>query len=194
MTTHTPALTLFETDRLRVRRLSAQDTPAYFAIFSHPEVMRYWSTPPWTSFAQAEESIAAVQEGYRSGEWFRYGVERKEDRALIGVCALFNFHKPSRRAEIGYALGRPYWGQGYMREALNGLIAYAFTTLDLNRLEADIDPRNAASARTLERLGFAKEGEMRERWIVGEDVTDTWWYGLLWQEWQKAKETNADAC
>ena len=66
---------------------------------------------------------------------------------------------------------------------------YAFQTLDLNRLEADIDPRNKASARTLERLGFQKEGHLRERWIVNDEISDTDLYGLLRREWQELPNT-----
>jgi RimJ/RimL family protein N-acetyltransferase len=76
-----------------------------------------------------------------------------------------------------------------MHEALQEVLRYAFETLDLNRLEADIDPRNLASARTLERLGFQKEGHLRERWIVSGEVSDTWLYGLLRREWQERAGT-----
>jgi len=180
-----PALDeIFSTARLTIRQLTDADTPALFAIFSHPEVMRYWSSPPWTSLSQAEERLTRVQEGYRSRSGYQWGIERKEDRALLGTCSIFDIHEASRRAEIGYALGRPHWGQGYMQEALTGLVDYAFTTLNLNRLEADIDPRNAASAKTLERLGFQKEGFLPERWIVGDEVSDTWLYGLLRRNWR----------
>ena len=72
-----------------------------------------------------------------------------------------------------------------MNEALHALVQYAFQTLDLNRLEADIDPRNKASARTLERLGFQKEGHLRERWIVNDEISDTDLYGLLRRDWQE---------
>ena len=71
-----------------------------------------------------------------------------------------------------------------MHQALQALLQYAFETLNLNRLEADIDPRNQASARTLERLGFQKEGHLRERWIVNDEISDTDLYGLLRREWQ----------
>jgi len=70
-----------------------------------------------------------------------------------------------------------------MHEALQALVQHAFQTLDLNRLEADIDPRNLASARTLERLGFQKEGHLRERWIVNDEISDTDLYGLLRRDW-----------
>ena len=71
-----------------------------------------------------------------------------------------------------------------MHEALQALLDFGFGELDLNRIDADIDPRNSASARTLERLGFTKEGYLRERWIVGDEVSDTAIYGLLRREWK----------
>ena len=161
-----------------------------FDIFSHPEVMRYWSSLPFTEMAQAERVIVASLEGYESGKYIQLGIERTSDHALIGTCTLFAFHHPSRRAEIGYALGRPYWGQGYMNEALKRLIQYAFDELSLHRLEADIDPRNTASAKTLERLGFLKEGHLRERWIVGGEVSDTDMYGLLHSDYPAQPSEN----
>lgn len=74
---------------------------------------------------------------------------------------------------------RDAWGQGYACEAVGRLVDFGFGTLALNRIEADIDPRNAASARLLERLGFRFEGRLAERWIVAGEVTDSAIYGLL---------------
>jgi [ribosomal protein S5]-alanine N-acetyltransferase len=173
------------TETLLLRFLSDADLPAAFDIFSHPEVMRYWSYPPWTDRSQARQWLEKVQEGYSTRTDLQLGIERRADGVLVGTCTLFQFHTASRRAEIGYVLGRPYWGSGYMHNALQALLRYAFQTLDLNRLEADIDPRNLASARTLERLGFQKEGYLRERWIVNDEVSDTYLYGLLSREWQE---------
>jgi len=176
-------ITLF-TPRLTLRFLNEADIPAAYEIFSHPEVMRYWSYPAWTERSQAQEWLIHIQEGYHTGNTLQLAIERNTDLILIGTCTLYQFHVASRRAEIGYALGRPYWGSGYMHEALQMLLRYAFETLNLNRLEADIDPRNLASASVLERLGFVKEGLLQERWIVNEEVSDTALYGLLRREWQ----------
>jgi len=176
---------LIPTERLTLRFLKESDLPAVYDIFSHPEVMRYWSYPPWTDPSRAQEWLTRVQEGYDSGTALQLGIELQADLALVGTCTLFQFHAASRRAEMGYALGRPYWGAGYMHEALQAFVGYAFLTLELNRLEADIDPRNRASARTLERLGFQKEGYLRERWIVNDEISDTSLYGLLRREWQE---------
>ncbi|GAB4579405.1 MAG: GNAT family N-acetyltransferase [Anaerolineales bacterium] len=174
-----------QTERLVIRHLTDSDVKALFDIRSNSEVMRYWSSPPITELEQAQNIITRSQEGDEAGEFLQLGIERRMDGVLIGTCTLFSFHLPSRRAEIGYVLGRPYWGQGYMHEALQRLVQYAFENLDLNRLEADIDPRNAASAKTLQRLGFRKEGYMYERWIVGDEVSDTEFYGLLRKDWRK---------
>lgn len=172
-------------ERLVLRRLRDDDVGALFAIFGNAEVMRFWGSSPLASPAEADALLRRIEEGYQSGDTLQLGVVRATDALLIGTCTLHQFNWPSRRAELGYALGRPFWGQGYMHEALLALLPYAFGTLDLNRLEADIDPRNSASAKVLERVGFRREGLLRERWIVGDEVSDTAFYGLLRREWHE---------
>jgi len=174
-----------DADRVLLRPLAAGDAPVLFGFFSDRDVTRYWSRPPMTHLAQARRLVREIRDGYRSGETLQFGIERKADHALVGTCTLFHFHAGSRRAELGYALGRPHWGEGLMHEALQRLLAYAFGELNLYRLEADIDPRNDASARTLRRLGFVKEGVLRERWIVADVTSDSEVYGLLRTEWQR---------
>lgn len=184
--THFPALPL-QTARLTLRPYRADDAEAVFAIFSDPRVMRFWSTPPWTSTAQAHEAIDSDLQALHSGRHLRLGIERRDDGALIGQCTLFDIVAGCRRAEIGYALAHTAWGRGYMHEALQALLRYGFEVLELNRVEADIDPRNEASAATLQRLGFRLEGRLRERWIVGGEVSDSAIYGLLRREWAEAR-------
>ncbi|MGA2550254.1 MAG: GNAT family N-acetyltransferase [Burkholderiaceae bacterium] len=170
-------------ERVTLRMLRLEDAPAVFAIFSDPEVVRYWSRPALTDPKQALELIELIQSGYREGSFLQLGVQRNLDRALIGTCTLFHIDGSNLRAELGYALGRAYWGQGLMHEALVVLVDYAFFNLGLRRLEADIDPRNAASEKSLLRLGFVCEGLMRERWFVNGEASDTGFYGLLKSQW-----------
>jgi RimJ/RimL family protein N-acetyltransferase len=172
------------TARLRLRPLAAGDADSLYAIFSDPVVMRYWSTPPWASHAQAHEMIANDAVELHAGAHLRLALIRKADAALVGTCSLFALHAASRRAEIGYALARSAWGTGLMAEALDALVAHAFGELQLNRIEADIDPRNTASAKSLARIGFVNEGLFRERWIVAGEVSDAAMYGLLRSEWR----------
>jgi [ribosomal protein S5]-alanine N-acetyltransferase len=173
------------TDRLVLRPLRETDAEALFAIFSDARVMRYWSSSAWTSHEPARAMIAADL-AQITRDHLRLGIELVERGLLLGTCSLFSINFICRRAEVGYGLGSFAWGHGYMHEALQGLLEYGFGELGLNRIEADIDPRNSASARTLERLGFTKEGYLRERWIVGDEVSDTALYGLLRREWRSS--------
>ena len=172
-----------DAERVTLRPLVPTDAPALFGFFSDHDVTRYWSRPPMTHLAQARRLVRDIRAGYRTGESLQLGIERKSDRLLVGTCTLFHFYPACRRAEIGYALGSAHWRNGLMHEALQRLAAYAFDELDLHRLEADIDPRNEASARTLARLGFVQEGFLRERWIVAGVVSDSALFGLLRREW-----------
>jgi hypothetical protein len=113
-------------DRVTLRPLCADDVYALFGFFSDREVARYWSRPPMTHLTQARALLRQIREGYRSGETVQFGIERNDDKVLVGTCTLFHIHAQSRRAEVGYALGSPYWGQGYMHEALQRLLRYAF--------------------------------------------------------------------
>ncbi len=171
------------TRRLRLRPLGEPDAPALFTIFGDAAVMRYWSTPPWTSIDEARQMIDSDQRDLAGGEHLRLGLERLDDGELLGTCSLFAISQRNRRAEIGYALASRAWGRAYMDEALRALLNHGFGQLGLNRIEADIDPRNEASARSLQRLGFRQEGHLRERWIVGGEVSDTALYGLLQRDW-----------
>lgn len=181
-----PAVTL-ATGRLRLRMLDDHDAPDLLRIFGDPEVMRYWSRAPWTGLEQALEMIERDRAAHAEGSALRLGMELADQRRIIGTVALFNLSPPNRRGEIGYVLARGCWGQGLMHEALSTFVVWALTALDLHRLEADIDPANRASARSLLRLGFQCEGLLRERWIVDGQVADTEFYGLLAREWMASR-------
>ena len=89
---------------------------------------------------------------------------------------------------MGYELHLDAWGKGYMNEALQAVLTYGFSNLGLNRVEADIHPDNVGSAKVVERLGFKKEGHLRERWIVGDEVSDSTIYGLLLSDWRSTRD------
>lgn len=178
------ALPTLEAPRVRLRGLTERDVDALFAIFSDEVMMRYWSTLPMKDRAEAAEYLARIRSGFAGKSLFQWGVERKEDGEILGTCTLFSIHRDSMRAELGYCLRSPHWRKGYMSEALAALIDYAFATLKLRRLEADVDPGNAGSVRLLERMGFTREGLLRERWDVGGQIGDTAFFGLLAREWR----------
>jgi [ribosomal protein S5]-alanine N-acetyltransferase len=171
------------TPRAQLRPLVDSDAPALFRLYTHPVVLRYWSHGPWTEHAQAHEMMARDRQAMVSGDSLRLGLVLAGHQELVGTVSLFSLMPSNRRAEIGYALHPEQHGRGLMHEALTALVGWAFDELKLNRLEADIDPRNLASARSLERLGFQQEGLLPERWIVGGETSDSALYGLLFSRW-----------
>ena len=174
---------VLHTPRLRLRPLAAADAPAFFALRADPVVQRYGSGTPWTDPQRALDRIEEDRREMAAGDIAQLGIVRRADDAVIGTCTLFHRDRDCRRAELGYALLVPAWGQGYAAEAVTALLDWGFAHMDLNRVEADVDPRNAPSVRALERLGFTREGHLRERWIVGDETCDSFIYGLLAREW-----------
>ena len=178
-------LPAINTNRLSLRWISAEDVDDVYTIYSDPEVMRYWSTPPLADRNAASKLVSEIQESFKRRELLKWGIALRKDDTLIGSVTLFHPDFTHRRAEIGYALGRAHWGQGYMLETLKAVLTYAFEVLEFHRIEADVDPRNVASIRTLERLGFQREGYLRERWQVNGEIQDALFYGLLRPDWEE---------
>jgi RimJ/RimL family protein N-acetyltransferase len=177
----TPTL---HTARLCLRPFTGGDADALFAMHTNANVLRYWDAPPWTDRERAERFIARCREMAEEGSGARVAVERARDEALIGWCALTRWRPDYRSASLGYCLDDAAWGHGYATEAALALLQWAFDTLDLNRVQAETDTRNAASARVLEKLNFIREGTLREDCIVNGEVSDSWVYGLIRRQWR----------
>jgi [ribosomal protein S5]-alanine N-acetyltransferase len=181
----TPTL---RTARLSLRPFTDADTDALFALRSNVQVMRYWDAPLWVERAQAEEFIAACRRMAKDGSGARWAIDRGSDEAFIGWCGLTRWNHVYRSASMGYCLDDAAWGCGYATEAARAVLHWAFDSLDLNRVQAEVDTRNAASARVLEKIGFVREGTLREDCVVNNDVSDSWVYGLLRREWQTSSD------
>ena len=178
-----PAPTL-HTERLRLRPFTDADVDALFELHSSSFVLRYWDSPPWTERARAERFIAVSRQMADEGTGTRLAMDRVSDDAFIGWCTLARWNPTFRSASLGYCLTDAAWGHGYATEAARALLQWAYDTLDLNRVQAEADTRNVASARVLEKLGFVREGTLREDCVVNGDVSDSWVYGLLRREWR----------
>lgn len=176
----TPTL---DTERLRLRPFTDADADDLFALQSDAQVLRYWDSPPWTDRASVARFMAKCRQMAENGSGARVVIERTSDETFIGWCALNDWDPDFRSASLGYCLQRSAWGHGYATEAALALLRWALDTLDLNRIQSETDTRNVASARVLEKLGFEREGTLREDCIVNGDVSDTWVYGLLRRDW-----------
>ncbi|MBS0194190.1 MAG: GNAT family N-acetyltransferase [Proteobacteria bacterium] len=166
-------------ERVTLRAPCADDRDALFALYSAPEVMRFWSTPAWSELAAADAWFGRQDSGLLAGSAMTWAIAQCDDDALIGTVSLHAIFPGQARAEIGYALHPSHWGRGLAREAVRLALRYGFDELRLRRIEADTDPDNIGSCRLLEALGFRREGLLRERWQVGDLTSDSALYGLL---------------
>jgi ribosomal-protein-alanine N-acetyltransferase len=182
-----PAFPRLHGRRVDLRGPTPDDADDVFALFSDPGVMRYWSRAPMRERGEAEGLIVEMLEAFERRELINWVIVDADDR-VAGTCTLFHFDPRHRRAEVGYALRSDHWGRGLASETVSSAIDWAFNTLDLHRVEADIDPRNQASRRVLERLGFRSEGVLRERFFVGDSATDSELFGVLASEWRERRD------
>jgi [ribosomal protein S5]-alanine N-acetyltransferase len=173
--------------RLRLRPFNDADKDAVYALQSNAHVLRYWDSPPWTHRERADRFIAKCSQMANDGSGLRVAVERIDDGKFVGWCALNEWNPEFKSISLGYCFDDSVWGKGFATEAAAVLLKWAYESLDLNRVQAHTDTRNTASARVLEKLGFKREGTLREDCIVNGDVSDTWAYGLLRREWLNPK-------
>lgn len=176
------------TARLRLRPFDDSDADALFALHRNADVLRFWDAPPWSERQRAERFIAACREMGEAGTGTRLAIDRVSDGEFIGWCSVTGWNRDFRSASMGYCLDDAAWGHGYATEAARALLQWVFDTWGVNRVQAATDTRNAASARVLEKLGFVREGTLREDCVVNGEVSDSWVYGLIRREWRPAEE------
>lgn len=172
-------------DRIALRRFGPGDLDGFVRYRSDPEVARYqsWEAPyPRTA---GDRLIAGLADTHPDtpGQWFQYAMVLRWSDELIGDCASGTDADDPRLAEIGFTLRPEHQGHGYATEGARTLLGYLFGARGKHRVSARCDPRNAASARVLERLGMRREGHLREStWAKGE-WTDDLLYAILDYEW-----------
>lgn len=131
----------------------------------------------------AEIWINTHAEAARKAHSVTLAIMRKADQALLGAISLMSISK-RHQAELGYWIGKPYWGQGICTEAAQAVLAYAFNELALIRVYARYLARNPASGRVMQNLNMQYEGTLRQHTKKGEQYEDYVFYGLLKNEWQ----------
>lgn len=173
-----------ETEHLVLRRVSMSDAEDLFDYASDPEVSRHSTWAPHRSLDDTRQYITTLVNQYKAHHVAPWGIEHKVERKLIGTCGFANWMVHHDRAEIGYALGRRYWNHGLMTEAVRAVIAFGFTQMKLNRIEARCKVENVASARVMEKAGMQFEGVLRQHMLVKGRYDDLKMYSVLRRDYR----------
>lgn len=179
-----PPLPTLEAERLRLRPYLDTDADGLFDLYGDAAVTRYWSHPAWTDPAQAHLYLS-LRKDEPTTIVHAWAIADRQSNDLIGALTFFSISGAHARAEIGYSLLPRVQGRGLAAEALHAALNYGFETLKLYRIEADVDPRNLASIKLLEKLNFRREGFLRQRWRVNGEVCDSILFGLLKEDYRK---------
>lgn len=149
-----PAVPMLRGRRASLRAIDGGDAEEVLALYSDAEVMRYWPRTRMSTRAEARAYVEECIAYFARRERLCWAVTQVTAPVMLGSCTLFGFDAKRRCAEIGYALQRPQWGRGLASEATGLAIGWAFSTLRLERIEAEVEAGNAASRRLLGALGF----------------------------------------
>jgi [ribosomal protein S5]-alanine N-acetyltransferase len=173
-----------ETERLILREIIPSDAEALFRIRGDYEVTKYNIGTAYDRLELAVDLIAAMAQAYREEKEIRWGITLKAEDTVIGMCGYNYWIRRDARGSVGYDLARAYWGQGIMTEALGAVIRFGFRHMGLNRIEADADARNPASARVLAKAGFHQEGLQREQFYEDSSFNDLVLFALLRKDYK----------
>ncbi|MEH7113158.1 GNAT family protein [Neobacillus niacini] len=168
-----------ETDRLVLREISKDDAEGIFACFSNEKVTRYYGQETLKSMEQAEAFVNFFSNSYKQKKGIRWGIERKGTQGIIGTIGFNAWSPKNKRAEIGYEIHPEHWRKGYTSEAVLKVIQYGFGDLGLTRIGAVVFIDNEASTNLLYKVGFQKEGVLRDYMYQNGKAFDTYVYSLL---------------
>jgi RimJ/RimL family protein N-acetyltransferase len=166
---------------LTLRPFTEEDVDGYFELHRDPVATRYTTHCPYTERQQAVEKVARMLAWQRDTDTFQWVITRGSND-FLGCVSLFEVKRDQLRCEVGYDLLPRVQGQGLATRAVRLALVHAFDVEGFERIEADVDPRHTASLKLVERLGFRREGLLRERWRVPGELADSVLLGLLKRE------------
>lgn len=150
-----------ETERLMLREVTMEDAPDMLSYLSDEKVAHQMGVEPYLTAKSVEEEISWYTSIWENGTGIRWGIMLKQTDTIIGSCGFLNRETKHSRAEIGYELHPAYWRRGIASEAIEAVVQFGYYHLQLERIEAIIDPLNVPSQKVLEKHGFEREGLLR---------------------------------
>lgn len=174
------------TERLVLRRFGLRDAGAVYRNWvSDAEVTRFLRWPAHEDVSVTEAVLRDWVEAYARPDFYQWAIVPKAVGEPIGTISAFDVDERIECAHIGYAIGRPFWRQGYTSEALREVIRFLFEDVGLNRIESQHDPNNPGSGAVMRRCGMVFEGVLRQADFSNQGVVDAAMYSLLRSEYVK---------
>ncbi|MGO4530378.1 GNAT family N-acetyltransferase [Paenibacillus sp. 2TAF8] len=183
-------LPVLETSRTILRKIEKNDVQDIYSYCSDPEVSKYTTWYPHMKIEDTENFIDFIIDKYNKSQISPWGIQDKTTGRIIGTCDFVGWDTNHHKAEIGYALSRDYWGQGYMTECVKKIIEFGFEKMDLVRIEARCIPANTGSSRVMEKSGMEFEGICRKQVFIKGKFKDLKMYSIINENSAKIFEDN----
>lgn len=175
-----------ETERLILRRFGLSDVDALVDLLQEPDVALNVLNVPYPYTREiAEEYIRQTHENaLKENGDLAFAMVNRGNQQVMGAVGIF-FNPKHRRAGLGYWIGKQFWGQGYMTEAVARVIKFGFEERNMHRIFAECYPHNVASARVMEKNGMKRDGTLREHFYheLRQQYMDAHHYSILRQEY-----------
>jgi len=173
-------------ERIKIRKLRLSDAKDIYQNIKDKKIVKWTSNIPYPYPKDgATKFIRKTHYKIKNNKAYEFGVILKEINQLIGVIGLMHIDRKHKNAEIGYWLGKKYWGQGLMTEAVELILDFGFEKLRLHKIYARLFEKNIASKRVLEKSGFKLEGKIRETIYRNREWHNVLKYGILTSEYIK---------
>ena len=172
-----------KTDRLLLRGFQASDALEIQKLAGAFEVAEMTLNIPHPYLdGMAETWMADHQKDYESGNGVVFAIVDLKSSLLLGAVGLTVTHR-FKRAELGYWVGKPFWGQGFATEASKAVLVYGFEEMQLNKIHASHMARNPASGRVMQKIGMEQEGVLKQHALKWDQFIDMAIYGILASTW-----------
>lgn len=176
---HKGTVTL-ETERLLLRRFRETDAEAVFLNWaSDDEVTKFLTWPTHRSVENSAGYIKFCLDSYKEADSYQWAIELKETGEIFGSISVVKIDEDVDAVELGYAIGRRFWGNGYMAEAVKAVITFFFEEVGVNRIAARHDTNNPNSGKVMRKAGMQYEGTFRQCDRNNQGIVDCAVYSIL---------------